>query len=96
MPINIIQKTNDVVTLTYLRASQRLAAHPVARRLSALQRGRVKQALAREEGQGLLEYIIGIAGVFVVAAAVLALYRAIRGKYGEATNSVNSLTITAP
>ena len=56
----------------------------------------MKQALAREEGQGLLEYIIGIAGVFVVAAAVLALYRAIRGKYGEATNSVNSLTITAP
>jgi len=94
--MNIVQRTQDTVTLTYLRASQRLAAHPVARRLSALQRGRVKQALAREEGQGLLEYIIGIAGVFVVAAAVLALYRAIRGKYGEATNSVNSLTITAP
>jgi len=94
--MNIVQRTQDTVTLTYLRASQRLAAHPIARRLSALQRGRVKQALAREEGQGLLEYIIGIAGVFVVAAAVLALYRAIRGKYGEATNSVNSLTITAP
>ena len=94
--MNIVQRTINTVTLTYLRVSQRLAAHPVARRLSALQRGRVKQALAREEGQGLLEYIIGIAGVFVVAAAVLALYRAIRGKYGEATNSVNSLTITAP
>ena len=94
--MNIVQRTQNTVTLTYLRASQRLAAHPVARRLSALQRGRVKQALAREEGQGLLEYIIGIAGVFVVAAAVMALYRAIRGKYGEATNSVNSLTITAP
>ena len=94
--MNIVQRTINTVTLTYLRASQRLAAHPVARRLSALQRGRVKQALAREEGRGLLEYIIGIAGVFVVAAAVLALYRAIRGKYGEATNSVNSLTITAP
>ncbi len=94
--MNIVQRTQNVVTLTYLRASQRLAAHPIARRLSALQRGRVKQALAREEGQGLLEYIIGIAGVFVVAAAVLALYRAIRVKYGEATNSVNSLTITAP
>ena len=94
--MNIVQRTQNVVTLTYLRASQRLAAHPIARRLSALQRGRVKQALAREEGQGLLEYIIGIAGVFVVAAAVLALYRAIRGKYGEATNSVNSLSITAP
>ena len=94
--MNIVQRTINTATLTYLRASQRLAAHPVARRLSALQRGRVQQALAREEGQGLLEYIIGIAGVFVVAAAVLALYRAIRGKYGEATNSVNSLTITAP
>ena len=94
--MNIVQRTQNTVTLTYLRASQRLTAHPVVRRLSALQRGRVKQALAREEGQGLLEYIIGIAGVFVVAAAVLALYRAIRGKYGEATNSVNSLTITAP
>jgi len=94
--MNIVQRTTNTLTLTYLRASQRLAAHPVVRRLSALQRGRVKQALAREEGQGLLEYIIGIAGVFVVAAAVLALYRAIRGKYGEATNSVNSLSITAP
>ncbi len=94
--MNIVQRTTNTMTLTYLRVSQRLVAHPVVRRLSALQRGRVKQALAREEGQGLLEYIIGIAGVFVVAAAVLALYRAIRGKYGEATNSVNSLTITAP
>jgi len=94
--MNIVQRTQNTLTLTYLRASQRLAAHPVVRRLNALQQGRVKQALAREEGQGLLEYIIGIAGVFVVAAAVLALYRAIRGKYGEATNSVNSLTITAP
>jgi hypothetical protein len=44
----------------------------------------------------LLEYIIAIAGVFVVAAAVLALYRAIQTKYGEATTSVNSLSITAP
>ncbi len=94
--MNIVQRTTNTLTLTYLRASQRLAAHPVVRRLSALQQGRVKQALAREEGQGLLEYIIGIAGVFVVAAAVLALYRAIRGKYGQATTSVNALTITAP
>ncbi len=94
--MNIVQRTTNTLTLTYLRASQRLAAHPVVRRLYALQQGRVKQALAREEGQGLLEYIIGIAGVFVVAAAVLALYRAIRGKYGQATTSVNALTITAP
>ncbi len=94
--MNIVQRTQNTVILAYLRVSQRLAAHPVVRRLSALQRGRVKQALAREEGQGLLEYIIGIAGVFVVAAAVLALYRAIRGKYGQATTSVNALTITAP
>ncbi len=94
--MNIVQRTRNTVTLTYLRVSQRLAAHPIVRRLVALQRGQVKQALAREEGQGLLEYIIGIAGVFVVAAAVLALYRAIRTKYGQATTSVNSLTITAP
>ena len=94
--MNIVQRTTNTLTLTYLRVSQRLAAHPIVQRLSALQRGQMRQALAREEGQGLLEYIIGIAGVFVVAAAVMALYRAIRGKYGEATNSVNSLTITAP
>ena len=48
--MNIVQRTTNTLTLTYLRASQRLAAHPVARRLSALQQGRVKQALAREEG----------------------------------------------
>lgn len=94
--MNIVQRTTDTVTLIYLRVSQRLAAQPVVQRLRALQRGQLSQALGREEGQGLLEYIVAIAGVFVVAAAVLALYRAIRTKYGQATTSVNAVTIAAP
>ena len=79
-----------------LRRYCQATAHPVARRWAAVCQGRIRTALAREEGQGLLEYIIAIAGVFVVAAAVLALYRAVQGKYGEATTSVNSLSISAP
>ena len=94
--MNIIQKPAHTVTLTCLRLNRWLAAQPLIRRVHALYQGRINAALGREEGQGLLEYIIAIAGVFVVAAAVLALYRAIRDKYGQATNSVNSLSITAP
>jgi hypothetical protein len=88
--------TLDTATLALLRVQNRIAAHPVLRRYQALRRRRLAEALCREEGQGLLEYIIAIAGVFVVAAAVLALYRAIQAKYGQATSSVNSLGISAP
>ncbi len=80
------------VMLGVLRVSQ----HPVAQRTGALLRGQVRTALQREEGQGLLEYIIAIAGVFAVAAGVLTLYRTIGGKYGEATTSVGQIQITAP
>lgn len=96
MSMSIIKRVHQRLPLLALRCRNRVAAHPVARRLQALRQGRIGPALAREEGQGLLEYIIAIAGVFVVAAAVLALYRAIQAKYGEATTSVNSLSITAP
>ena len=94
--MNIIQKQTQTVTLSCLRLNRWLAEQPLIRRVRALYQGQINTALGREEGQGLLEYIIAIAGVFVVAAAVLALYRAIRDKYGQATNSVNSLSITAP
>ncbi len=94
--LNRNQLFTQTLPLLALRLRHRAATHPVARRVLALRQGRVGAALAREEGQGLLEYIIAIAGVFVVAAAVLALYRAIQGKYGQATNSVNSLSISAP
>lgn len=94
--MDVIQKQAQTVVLAYLRLNRWLVAQPLIRRVHALYQGQVRTALAREEGQGLLEYIIAIAGVFVVAAAVLALYRAIRTKYGQATNSVNSLSITAP
>ena len=82
--------------LAWLRWRNRAADLPLLRRLQALQQRRLSAALGREAGQGLLEYIIAIAGVFIVAAAVLALYRAIQAKYGEATNSVNSVSIAAP
>ena len=90
------QTTVDRAALALLRVQNRIAEHPVTRRYRALRQRRPADAVRREEGQGLLEYIIAIAGVFVVAAAVLALYRAIQAKYGEATNSVNSLSISAP
>ena len=77
-------KKRDQLTLAYLRVIH----HPVAQRTLALLRGDVKTAVEREEGQGLLEYIIAIAGVFMVAVAVMSLYRAIGGKYGEATASL--------
>jgi hypothetical protein len=96
MSIPIIKRVQQRVPLLALRCRNRVVTHPVAHRLRALRQGRIGPALAREEGQGLLEYIIAIAGVFVVAAVVLALYRAIQTKYGEATTSVNSLSITAP
>jgi len=82
--------------LALLRWRNRAAGLPLLRRLQALQQGQLSAALSREAGQGLLEYIIAIAGVFLVAAAVLALYRAIQAKYGEATSSVNSVSIAAP
>lgn len=88
--------TLDTATLVLLRLQNRISSHPVLRRYRALRQRRIAEAVCREEGQGLLEYIIAIAGVFVVAAAVLALYRAIQAKYGEATSSVNSLGISAP
>ncbi len=94
--MNIRRTVSHTLPLTALRLRNRAAELPVVRRLHALRRGDMPSALGREEGQGLLEYIIAIAGVFVVAAAVMALYRAIQGKYGEATNSVNSLGISSP
>jgi len=90
------QTTVDRATLAWLRVQNRISGSPVVRRYQALRQRRLAEVVRREEGQGLLEYIIAIAGVFVVAAAVLALYRAIQAKYGEATNSVNSLSISAP
>ena len=56
--MHILQKTHHTVSLTALRLRQRVAEHPVTRRLRALRRGQVRVALGREEGQGLLEYIL--------------------------------------
>jgi len=94
--MNVHRTVTHTLPLTALRVRARAAELPIVRRLHALRRGDVPAALGREEGQGLLEYIIAIAGVFVVAAAVMALYRAIQGKYGEATSSVNALGISSP
>ena len=94
--MNIRRTITHTLPLTALRVRNRVAEVPAVQRLRALHHGDMHSALGREDGQGLLEYIIAIAGVFVVAAAVMALYRAIQGRYGEATNSVNSLQIAAP
>ncbi len=94
--MNIVRTTRRKLDVAWLRLCNRVAQDPLLWRYRMLRQRRFATALGRETGQGLLEYIIAIAGVFVVAAAVLALYRAIQAKYGEATGSVNSLGISAP
>jgi hypothetical protein len=87
-----LKRINRRANLAYLKAT----SHPIARRSAALLKGDARVALEREEGQGLTEYVIGIAGVFVVALTVFGFYRALRSKYAEATNSVNQIQISAP
>ena len=88
----LLRGAQEGATRFYVRVQN----HPTVRRAGAVLRGNLGTAVEREEGQGLIEYIIAIAGAFLVAAAVMALFRAIRSKYGEATNSVNQLQISAP
>ena len=82
-----------------LGLQEALEAHPrirdFLRREARLLRGDAT-ALAREEGQGMLEYIIILAGVLLVAAAVIVLYNRIKSKYEDAGNAVQGIQIEAP
>jgi hypothetical protein len=59
-----------------------------------LARVRVETGTAFEEGQGFTEYIIIIAGVLLIGAAIFVLFRTIRSKYEAANSSVSSIPIT--
>ncbi|MER3401159.1 MAG: hypothetical protein C4313_08575 [Thermoflexus sp.] len=72
--------------------------HPVRLypRLRRWGRSLARRLQTDERGQNLIEYIIAVGGVFLVAAAVYALYRALQSKYQQATNSVNQIPIESP
>ena len=59
-----------------------------------LARTRVEAGTAFDEGQGFTEYIIIIAGVLLIGAAIFVLFRTIRGKYEAANSSISSIPIT--
>jgi len=54
---------------------------------------RVSAAETFEEGQGFTEYIIIIAGVLLIGAAIFVLFRTIRNKYEQANSAVESLPV---
>ena len=94
---------NEKALRKYLQAKlalqETLETHPrihdLLRREARLLRGDAT-ALAREEGQGMLEYVILLAVVFAIAAAVIALGHSIRAKYQDAGNAVQGIQIEAP
>ena len=94
---------NEKALRKYLQAKlalqEALETHPrihdLLRREARLLRGDAT-ALAREEGQGMLEYIIILAGVLLVAAAVIVVFNRIKGKYEDAGNAVQGIQIEAP
>ena len=54
-----------------------------------------RQGTAYEAGQGFTEYIIIIAGVLLIGAAIFVLFRTIRSKYESANSSVGGIPITS-
>jgi hypothetical protein len=59
----------------------------------AFGRVRTNTAFSDEEGQGLLEYIIAIAGVLIIGGAVFALIRVIKGKYEDAGSAIGDMPV---
>jgi len=87
----MFKKLSDKVLPLYVKAQ--VAAGRVKDRFG-LACQRTREGVAFEEGQGFTEYIIIIAGVLLIGAAIFVLFRTIRSKYQAANSSVSSIPIT--
>lgn len=88
----IDELTGHRLSLAAIKAQNAVAAVK-ARTDLAMRRVRTNTAFD-EQGQGLTEYIIAIAGVLIIGGAVFALIRAVARKYTQAQGAVDSLPVS--
>jgi|GEM_PF-950505 len=94
----------EVLLRKYLEAKlevqETLEAHPrihqVMMRTGRLLRGDLGPALEREEGQGFVEYIVLLGGVFLAAGVILGIFLALKRKGQDAANAVNGIQVESP
>jgi len=84
----MLVKLNEQALALYVRARSGAGR---ARDRFRLACRRAREGAAFEEGQGFTEYIIIIAGVLLIGAAIFLMFRTIRNKYQSANSAIDSL-----
>jgi uncharacterized membrane protein len=83
--MNPLQKAQLYATLVYMKSMQVAGA---ARRLQFRQAVRL---LAREEGQGTLEYVMLLSGVTIVLVIVFGIFVSIRNRAQRTQQAIDAL-----
>ena len=83
---NLANKANDLALAALVRYH---AARSAARQ-------RIAEVIGGEQGDGYVQYLIILAGVLFVGAAVFGLFKIIQGRFEAAGSSVGNIEFSDP